>query len=165
MKNSFNQKCFWIKFFLDQQFILAKNLLALFLGAKSFRINEVTNFLYQIMTQKPKCTWEWSLTLAWAQLVSVFYFGAFLVSKGGWKQNVLGYSGKIWSQCTYYKREMTSFFLFQGLHTGFLTSEKLFRQLVISASLSFQCDLFIYFEVQVNHSATLHNVRNCPQRR
>ena len=39
------------------------------LGTKYFRTNEVKILRYEILIHNPKCTWEWSVTLALAQLV------------------------------------------------------------------------------------------------
>ena len=52
----FNQKYYWLKICL------------IFFGTKYFWTNDVTTSLYQVLIQKPKCTWERSLTLALAQL-------------------------------------------------------------------------------------------------
>ena len=57
----FNQKYYWLKICL------------IFFGTKSFWTNDVTTSLYQVLIQKPKCTWERSLTLALAQLVNLCF--------------------------------------------------------------------------------------------
>ena len=39
------------------------------MGTKYFRTNEVKILRYEILIHNPKCTWEWSVTVALAQLV------------------------------------------------------------------------------------------------
>ena len=88
-QNFFGPKISWTQNFLDPKFFGPKNFLdpnildpdLYILGIKCLRTNEVTNFGYQILIQKPKCPWDWSLTLALAQLVFILFcfisFGLF----------------------------------------------------------------------------------------
>ena len=69
----FTKNFVWWEQLLTYNFCWPKIFLTLVLGHKIFQDKWGLTFLYQILTHKPKCTWEWSLTLALAQLVSFIY--------------------------------------------------------------------------------------------
>ena len=75
LKIFLDSKFLWTpKFFWNQNYFMTQNFVGpLFFGHTTFRTKEVTSFGYQILTQKSKCTWELSLTLALAQRVFSFF--------------------------------------------------------------------------------------------
>ena len=107
-------------------------------------------FLYHVLIHKPKCTWEWSLTLALAQLVGfkIFVDPKYYESKNWIKQKV----GPIWTKFLWTHIFLDPIFLGFTDHKHF--GPKIFSyKNVLGLKVFLKISFFIFiFSKSVNHN-------------